>query len=163
NLRLQFERVSLRAFLDTLTTKVDSTALAPAEQVDYGLIARDARTRLLAMEEMHIYQRDPDLYHQTAAQSVVLLLKRHFAPLDGRLAAVAEPEEKMTAYFEQAKKNLTHPPKIWTQIAIEQAKGTVQFFEKVVPAAADSAKDPAVRKRVLGANDGAIAAARDYL
>ncbi len=36
-LRVQFEQVSLRAFLDTLATAIDSTALPPAEQIDYAI------------------------------------------------------------------------------------------------------------------------------
>ncbi len=162
-LRVQFEQVALRAFLDTLATTIDSTALPPAEQVDYALLKRDARTRLLYIEDLKVYQRDPDLYHSTASSAVYSLLKRDFAPLDERLAAVAAREEQIPKFLEDAKKNLKNPPEAWTRIAIEQARGTVQFFASVVPAAARGATDPAVRTRALRANEAALAAARDYL
>lgn len=162
-LRIQFERVALRAFLDTLATAIDSTALPPAEQIDYALLKRDARTRLLYIEDLKVYERDPDLYHATASQAVYALLKRDFAPLDERLAAVAAREEQIPKLLEDAKKNLKDPPELWTRIAIEQARGTVQFFAAVVPAVARGAADPAVRARVLRANGAALGAVRDYL
>jgi uncharacterized protein (DUF885 family) len=162
-LRIQFEQVALRAFLDTLATAIDSTALPPADQIDYALLKRDARTRLLHIEDLKVFERDPDLYHSTASRAVYALLKRDFAPLDERLAAVAAREEQIPKLLEDAKRNLKDPPEIWTRIAIEQARGTVQFFAVVVPAAARGATDPAVRARVLRANGAALGAARDYL
>lgn len=163
DLRVQFERVSLRAFLDTLTTEIDSTVLSAAAQADYALLKTDARRRLIAIEDERIYERDPDLYHRTASNAVYALLKRDFAPLDERLAAVAAREEQVPRLLDQAKANLKDVPEVWTRIAIEQARGTVDFFARVVPAAAREAGDPQVRARVLRANEGALAAARDYL
>ena len=162
-LRVQFEQVALRAFLDTLATAIDSTALPAAEQIDYALLKRDARTRLFYIEDLKVFERDPDLYHSTASNAVYALLKRDFAPLDERLSAVAAREEQIPKLFESAKANLENPPEVWTRIAIEQARGTVEFFAKVVPAAAREATDPAVRAHVLEANQTALAAARDYL
>jgi uncharacterized protein (DUF885 family) len=163
DLRLQFEHVSLRAFMDTLTTTIDSTALTPDDLVDYQLLRRDAEQRLLAMEELKVFERNPDLYHSTASNSIYGLLKRNFAPLEDRLRAVADREEKIPALFDQAKANLKNPPEIFTRIAIDQAQGTVDFFSKVVPAAADSCKDPALKARVLKDNEEVVGLCKDYV
>ncbi len=159
----QLERASLRAFLDTLTTKIDSTALPLDDQVDYTMLGRDARQRLFQMDETRIFERSPDLYHSTASNAVYTLLLRDFAPLEERLAHIADREEKIPALLEQAKANLENPPKVWTEVAIAQAQGTVQFFSTVVPEAAKKCKDATLRDRLNRANQGAIEAAKDYI
>jgi uncharacterized protein (DUF885 family) len=163
DLRLQFEHVSLRAFMDTLTTKIDTTVLTPDDRVDYQLLRRDAEQRLMAMEELKVYERNPDLYHATASNAIYSLIKRNFAPLDDRLRAVADREEKIPDLLDQGKANLKNPPEIYTRIAIEQAKGTVEFFSKVVPAAADSCKDPALKARLLKDNEECVGVCKDYV
>ena len=163
DLKIQFERVSLRAFLDTLTTQVDSTALPLDEQVDYAMLKRDAQQRLLQMDVTKIFERSPDLYHSTASGAVYGLLLRDFAPIEERLARVADREEKIPELLEAGKTNLKNPPKVWTEIAIAQAQGTVEFFSTVVPAAARNSKDTALRDRVLKANEAAIGTTKDYI
>ncbi|HKA25354.1 MAG TPA: DUF885 domain-containing protein [Candidatus Eisenbacteria bacterium] len=163
DLRLQFEHVSLRAFMDTLTTAIDTTALTPDDLVDFQLLRRDAEQRLMAMEELKLYERYPDLYHQTASNAIYSLIKRNFAPLDDRLRAVADREDKIPDLIDQGKANLKNPPEIYTRVAIEQAQGTVDFFSKVVPAAAADCKDPALKARVLKANEECVGVCKDYL
>jgi len=163
DLRLQFEHVSLRAFMDTLTTSIDTTALSLNDLVDYQLLRRDAEQRLLAMEELKVFERNPNLYHETASNSVYSLLKRNFAPLEDRLRAVADREDKIPALFDAAKANLKNPPEIYTRVAIDQAQGTVEFFSKVVPAAADSCKDKALKARLLKANEEVVGLCKDYV
>jgi len=163
DLKLQFERVSLRAFLDTLTTQVDSTALPLDQQVDYAMLKRDAEQRLFRMDVTKVFERSPDLYHSTASGAIYGLLLRDFAPLEERLARVADREEKIPDLYDAAKANLKNPPRIWTEIAIAQAKGTEEFFSTVVPAAARNLKDAALRDRLLKANEAAIGTTRDYI
>jgi uncharacterized protein (DUF885 family) len=163
DLRLQFEHVSLRAFMDTLTTAIDTTALSQDDLVDYQLLRRDAEQRLMAMEELKVYERYPDLYHATASDAIYGLLKRDFAPLDERLRAVADREEKVPDLLDQGKANLKNPPEIFTRVAIEQAKGTVEFFSKVVPAAATDCKDPALKARLLKDNEECVGVCKDYV
>ena len=161
--RVERERVALHAFLDTLTSAVDSAALALDDQVDYALLIRDARMRLYEIETLRVYERDPDLYHETASDGIYLLLKRDFAPLEERLEAVIARSERVPPLLATGMRNLKNPPEIWTRIAIEQARGTVAFFEKVVPAAASGVRDEQLRRRVVHAAESARRAARDYV
>ena len=62
----------------------------------------------------------------------------------------------------EARKNLVNPPKIYTQIAIEQIDGNVSFFRNDVPAAFRSVTDPALLREFKQTNDSVVAALESY-
>ncbi len=57
---------------------------------------------------------------------------------------------------------LDNPPRIYTDIAIEQLEGNRAFFEQDVPAAFTDVKDPALLADLKAASDAVIAALTDY-
>ena len=59
----------------------------------------------------------------------------------------------MPAHLAEARKNLDNPPKIYTEIAIEQIDGNVSFFKNDVTAAFKSVTDPALPTEFKQAND----------
>jgi uncharacterized protein (DUF885 family) len=72
----------------------------------------------------------------------------------------------MPAFLDQARTNLTTPVKIFTQIAIEQIDGNINFFKKDVTAAFDEVKDKLLVdefKKTNGEVMKALAAYKTYL
>ena len=60
-------------------------------------------------------------------------MSRTFAPPADRLQSVIARERQIPAVFEAARANLKNPPRIYTEIAIEQLPGIVSFFQNDVP------------------------------
>jgi len=89
-------------------------------------------------------------------------MSRKFAPADERLKALAEREQKMPALLDEARQNLKNPPRIYTEVALEQMPGIIGFFQKDVPAAFVDAKDPATKQAFDKANSELIAALQKY-
>src|SRR6202035_2347813 len=58
---------------------------------------------------------------------------------------------------------LKNPPRIYTEIAIDQLPGSISFFEHDVPSAFADAKDPALVADFARTNAAVIAALNDYL
>src|SRR5205085_11797819 len=58
--------------------------------------------------------------------------------------------------------NVGNPPKVYTEVAIEQLPGIIAFFQKDVPLAFKSVTDPKLLADFHAANDAVIAALRDY-
>ncbi len=83
-----------------------------------------------------------------------------------RLRAVVEQEKLMPAALLEARKNLKNPPKIFTEIALEQIDGDVSFFENDVPSAffsgVDVANDAATKADFAKSNAAVIAALKSY-
>ena len=90
------------------------------------------------------------------------MIKREFAPPDERLRQLIAREKAMPAALAEARKNLDNPPRIYTQIAIEQLDGNRDFFKTAVPAAFTEVKDKALLAEFKAANDAVIAALGDY-
>src|SRR5262249_47256890 len=61
-----------------------------------------------------------------------------------------------------ARENLKNPPKIYTEIAIEQLPGIAQFFEHDVPLAFDKVHDAKLLDEFHQVNGAVIAALKDY-
>ncbi len=69
----------------------------------------------------------------------------------------------MPAVLTEARVNLKNPPRVFTEIAIEQLPNIVSFFERDVPLAFADAKDPALKAEFAQTNASVIAALKDYL
>jgi uncharacterized protein (DUF885 family) len=68
----------------------------------------------------------------------------------------------MPAALDEARKNLANPPRVYTEIAIEQIDGNINFFKRDVPAAFASVTSKDAVARFTKANDGVIAALGAY-
>src|SRR5208337_4232342 len=77
--------------------------------------------------------------------------------------SLVEREKKMPALLAQARVNLKNPPRIYTEIAIEQLPGIVSFFEHDVPMAFADVKDDALHAEFKKTNAAVIAALNEYL
>jgi uncharacterized protein (DUF885 family) len=90
-------------------------------------------------------------------------MERKFASPDERLRSLIAREEQMPGLLAEARVNLKNPPRVYTEIAIEQLPDIVSFFEKDVPLAFADAKDPAVKAEFAHTNAAVIAGLKSYL
>ena len=105
------------------------------EEADRDLVLGDIRARLLDFEQVRWWQKNPDRYSSGVSSSIFTLISRNFASPEERLKSVIARERQMPAVFEAARANLQNPPRIYTEIAIEQLPGIISFFQNDVPLA----------------------------
>jgi uncharacterized protein (DUF885 family) len=79
------------------------------------------------------------------------------------LRSLIAREKQMPTLLGEARVNLKNPPRIFTQIAIEQLPGIISFFRKDVPLAFADAKDPALKAEFEKSNAAVISSLEDYL
>jgi uncharacterized protein (DUF885 family) len=89
-------------------------------------------------------------------------MERKFAPPDERLKSVIAREKAIPAVFVAARRNLKNPPRIYTEIALQQVPDLISFFQNDVPDAFKDATDPAVKADFAKSNAAVIAALQDY-
>jgi uncharacterized protein (DUF885 family) len=145
----QFEAVGGRS-LDA-----DATA-------DRDLVLASIRAGLLELESIRMWEKDPDRYASGLAGSVFVLMSRSFAPPEERLRSVIARERQAPGVFEAARANLKDPPRIYTEIALEQIDGIAGFFRDAVPAAFTAVTDKALLAEFRTVNQATIAALQDY-
>jgi uncharacterized protein (DUF885 family) len=117
---------------------------------------------LLELETIRDWEKNPDNYSSGITNSAFVLMERDFAPANDRLRSLIAREKQMPAVFTAARQNLKNPPKIYTEIALEQLPGIIDFFQHDVPEAFRAAKDPATTAEFQKTNGAVIAALEDY-
>ena len=129
---------------------------------DREIVLSTIRSQLLTLETIRPWEKQPDNYSSTCANAAFVLMERKFAPPDDRLRSLVAREKQMPALLGAAHANLKNPPRIFTEIAIEQLPGIISFFQHDVPNAFYDAKDPALKTEFAKTNAAVIAALNDY-
>jgi uncharacterized protein (DUF885 family) len=140
----------------------DANQLSETEAGDREMLLGNIRSSLLTLETIRPWEKNPDGYSSGVANGVYVIMSRKFAPADDRLRSVIARERLMPAVFDAARQNLKNPPRVYTEIALEQLPGIVGFFQNDVPAAFTDAKDPTVRADFAQSNAAVIAALQNY-
>jgi uncharacterized protein (DUF885 family) len=150
-----------RAFRQRVST-TDGAALSPSNQLDREQLLRAIDGRILALETIRPWARDPDSYSSGITNTAYLMIKRAYAPPAERLKLLVAREKQMPAALLEARKNLDNPPKILTEIAIEQIDGSREFFKTAVAGAFPDVKDKALVDEFTAANGAVMIALADY-
>jgi uncharacterized protein (DUF885 family) len=141
----------------------DNSAASFVPRSDRELVLNNIHSALLELETIRPWEKNPDNYSGICANGAFVLMERKFAPPDDRLRSLIAREKQMPALFASARANLKNPPRVYTEIAIDQLPGIVAFFEHDVPLAFTDAKDPALKAEFAQTNAEVIAALNSYL
>lgn len=109
---------------------------------------------------LHPEQTDPTLYVGAIGDAAYQLTSREYAPLDERMKHVAGRMRLIPALVKAAEANLKRPPLVFTQLAIDQNAGNIDFYQNDVAQMSASAS-PATHAAVLAAMPATIASLKD--
>jgi len=155
------ESKALKTFRKRLAA-LDPAALSPANQLDREQLLMAMDAGILDLDVVRRWTKDPDSYSGGITNAAYSIMKRAYAPADVRLKALIAREQKMPAALAEARKLLDNPPRIYTEIAIEQVDGNISFFRDDVPAAFEGVKDKALLAKFAKSNAKVIAALGEY-
>jgi len=130
---------------------------------DLNIVESNIRSTLLTLETIRPWEKNADNYSSLCANGAFVLMERKFASPDERLRSLIAREKQMPALLADARVNLKNPPRVYTEIAIEQLPDIIAFFEHDVPQAFADAKDPALNAEFVQTNAAVIAGLKDYL
>ncbi len=129
---------------------------------DRELLRNSIRSQLLTLEAIRMWEKNPDTYSSGVTNAIFVLMERPYASADTRLRAAVDREKLIPQVFAEARKNLKNPPKIYTDIALDQIAGLVSFFEQDVPAAFADATDAKLKAEFARTNTAVVAAMKSY-
>lgn len=141
---------------------VDAEKLSPEAQLDLEQTKQSIDGMLLRNEVIQPLTKDPDRYSSGITDDAFVMISRTFAPPEQRLKSLIARLTLMPQVLQDARENLDNPPRIYTEIAIDQLDGNRDFFALDVPAAFTDVKDAALLAEFKTANDAVIAALADY-
>jgi uncharacterized protein (DUF885 family) len=108
----------------------DLSQLTGANKVDLRLLKDNIDNQIFHIEELKEWEWNPLVYNQSLANSIYLLVARDFAPAEQRIPNLRKRLEAIPAVIVQARANLKHPPKIYTETAIEQTQGAISLVRE---------------------------------
>jgi len=141
----------------------DAVAADFVPRSDRKIVLANIRSQLLTLETIRPWEKNADNYSSTCANGAFTLMERKFASPDERLRSLVARERQMPVLLADARVNLKNPPRIFTEIAIEQLPDIVSFFEHDVPLAFADAKDSALKAEFAQTNAAVVAALTSYL
>ncbi|MBV8115528.1 MAG: DUF885 domain-containing protein, partial [Silvibacterium sp.] len=141
---------------------VSDAGLDESTRGDLTMVRSSIRGELLELGTIRPWEKNPDNYSSGIANSAFVLMERKFAPADDRLRSLIAREKQMPAVFAAAKENLKNPPRVYTEIALEQLPDIVSFFQKDVPEAFADAKDAATISEFKKTNAAVIVSLQSY-
>jgi uncharacterized protein (DUF885 family) len=159
-LALDAELSRLRRFDDRLV-KFDPSKLSPRQSIDLRILQAAVKKDLFEMQDMSIFERNPMVYARAA--DVNVYIKRNFAPLEDRVRSLIAIESQIPNILIAARTNLNEKlPKPFVELAIQIAKGSVDFLKKDLVTAVSGLKDEQLRPAFNEANRKAANALNDY-
>ncbi|MGH7724809.1 MAG: DUF885 domain-containing protein [Candidatus Eiseniibacteriota bacterium] len=155
---------SIAKFEDFLARleKLDTERLGRERRFDQALLTNRIRGRLLDLKTVETWKRDPGSYLSIVTESLDGLLEREYAPLADRTWNVIARLQKVPGVLRDARRNLRNPPRVHTEIAIEQAAEVVRFLSNQLPVRVAPLSDPVLGEEFDHHLDHAVSIAADY-
>ena len=139
----------LHKALDAFTA-IDPATLSAGDRDDREMLINSIKGKLLDVETIRYWQKDPDVYVRSATSAVFNLVHRDFAPLADRLRSVIARERQIPMLLATGKANIEHPPRAFVDIAIRNVAGSIDFLKTGAPAAFAAVEDQAAQARIHG-------------
>ncbi|MBS1851730.1 MAG: DUF885 domain-containing protein [Acidobacteria bacterium] len=158
---LQAEAAGLKQFLQKFQA-LDKSQFSATAAGDFDFLTGAIQSRLLDLENIQMWRKDPDSYTGIASNSVFVIMRRNFAPQAERLRSVIAREKAIPALFAAARHNLQDPPRVYTEVALQQLPDVIAFFRKDVPAAFSEVKDPQLLAEFKASNNAVVVALQKY-
>jgi uncharacterized protein (DUF885 family) len=162
---LQKEIAALHTY-EKKVEAIDPSALDVAVAADRLILLNNIRSQLLTLEIIRPWEKNPDIYSSGITNSAFVIMERPYASTNIRLRSLVAREKLMPEVLLEARKNLKNPPKIYTEIALEQIDGNISFFQTDVPSAflsgTDAATDSEAKAAFAQTNAAVIEALKSY-
>lgn len=156
------ETAAIKRFQQQLE-KIRPLSLSFSELFDYQILASNMKARLLELEQIKSYKRNPQVYNDIISNGLLLISMFEYAPAGERLRHIIAKEKRIPALIESARANVENPPAVFLTTSIAGFRGTLSFIEKDLPRAFASVEDAGLRGELDKATRKAAKAISAYI
>src|SRR2546430_8717334 len=103
----------------------DYKQLTGANQVDVRILRDNIDSEIFRLEELREAEWNPLVYNQSLANGLYVLVARDFDSAEKRIPNLRARMDAIPTIIREAEANLQHPPRIYTETAIEQIAGAI--------------------------------------
>ena len=145
------------AYLDSLS-RIDEAKLDEGNRIDLAILRNHLESTIFEVDEVGAHRWNPMAHNPGGA--LYGLVARDFAPLPERLRSLKARLEAVPAALATARSILDNPPRVFTETAIDQTRGTVALILDDLQPFLDAAPD--LRGEFVGPRARAIAALEEF-
>lgn len=116
--------------LDDLPKTIDHAKLSRDGQIDYEIWVHELKKSLWLLRNQRPFETDPRLYIDMTTGSVFSLLTQSTLPRERNIENATARIAFIPRIVAAAKASLKNPPRIWVEVAIQQNRGAIAFYEK---------------------------------
>jgi uncharacterized protein (DUF885 family) len=138
--------------------RIDVKKLSAEDAVDYRILKNRLESEVYELQTLRDWQWNPLDYN--VGRAIYALVAREFAPPEQRLRSVIGRLNGVPAVVAAAKANLKTPPRVHTETAIQQNKGTTNLVKEQLEPLVKQA--PALEEEFRTAQSTALATLADY-
>jgi uncharacterized protein (DUF885 family) len=113
------------------------------DRADYAVLDFALRAELLSLEEVRRFTVDPRQYTDLIARGIVAVVEARNAPAEERVEALRGRLAAAPDVLATARENLRSPARAWTELAIAETRGLIEYVEDTLPGLLAGAGAPA--------------------
>lgn len=148
--------------LRTKLLEIKKDTMYPALRVDYEALDHMLETDIYEMENLGLLARRPQQYLEPLFL-VYQMMSKDYEDYNTRASNAISRLKQFPSVLEQAERNLSRPPEIWTRQAIKQANDALNYVSDFVPVFRGYTRyDPILKAQVDDAMDKVKAALARY-
>ena len=114
---------------------ISTDSLAGDERVERPMVAAHIQARLLELEKIRSWERNPQLYGELLGVSLAGQALFDYAPAAERARRVLSKLRQVPRFIQSAQDNIKDPPGIFVKSGLEVLRGTLRFIEADLPRA----------------------------
>jgi len=141
---------------------IDPSRLTDTERMERPALESSIRARLLELEVVRTWERNPQLYGDLLSTSLAGQMLFNYAPLSERARRVVSKLHQVPRLMQAARDNIKDPPGIYVKVGLESLRGTRRFIEDDLPRAFSDLDDLHVLGDLADASAGAVEALGAY-
>lgn len=142
---------------------IDPAELDDDSYYDYQVLKLRIDAALFDLLEIRAWEKNPNFYRNLLASGLYTLASLAFDTPERRMGAATERLRRLPAVLAAARDNLRAPPRLYTEIAIDEFAGTHRFIKTGLTEAFAAVKDDAVRGRFVEAQQQALDAIEKFI
>jgi len=159
---IESQILSLKRY-ETRLMGVEAAALDDDAYYDLQVLKLQIAGAALDLAEIRSWEKNPNFYREVISSGLYSLASLGFDSPERRMALAAERLKRVPDVLAAGRENLTHPPRIFTEVAIDEFSGTYAFLKTSLPQAFAAVKDDAVRARFNEALKPALEAIEKFV
>ncbi|MBI4747967.1 MAG: DUF885 domain-containing protein [Acidobacteria bacterium] len=137
---------------------INPARLSAVNRIDYKILQSNVEAEIFEIETLREHEWNPMLYNP--GDALFSLVSRDFSPLKIRLGNLKKRLEAVPDLVASAQSNLRNPPKIYTETAILQNKGTISLISEDLDLFLSPA--PEMKDELRSAREKAAKALEEY-